>query len=373
MATAIKMPDLGTTVDTVTLVKWLKNEGDTVERGEPLCEIQTDKAVNEVESIAKGVLLRQEVTEGSEIQQGTTIAYVGKEGETIDDGEAVQPVEAETVKVEIKTAVEKSGSVKISPMLRNLAKRKGVDVSKVHGSGPGGKITRDDIMQAQDTAPDEKGEPLSPGQRSVARQVAQSQREIPAIDLVAQIDMSAVTTLRTKLKEDSGQKISYDAIFVSAVAKAVKEFPHFRSSLVNENVICGDTANVGVAISFDHELFIPVIKGAANKTIPEIDAELQNLVEKAQQNKLTLDEMTGATITVSNLGMFQVKSFKMIVPPDQIAALSIGSTQALSVIEANESSIIQASLVTLSTDHRLINGREAAEFLTRLKEILETL
>lgn len=372
MATAIKMPDLGTTVDTVTLIKWLKNEGETVERGEPLCEIQTDKAVNEVESIAKGVLLRQEVTEGSEIKQGTTIAYIGREGETIEDGEAAQPAEAEMDKVEIKTAVEKSDSVKISPMLRNLAERKGVDISKLPGSGPGGKITRDDIMRAQETTPKENGEPLSQGQRSVARQVAQSQREIPAIDLIAQIDMGAVIKLRAKLKEESGQKITFDAIFVSAVAKALKEFPHFRSRLVDEKVICSDAANIGVAVSFEHELYIPVIKDAENKTITEIDAELQKLVEKAQQNKLTLDQMTDATITISNLGMFPVRAFKMIIPPGQIAALSIGGTQAVPVIENNESSLIQASLVTLSTDHRLINGREAAEFLTRLKEILET-
>lgn len=373
MATAIKMPDLGTTVDTVTLIKWLKNEGETVERGEPLCEIQTDKAVNEVESIAKGVLLRQEVTEGSEIEQGTIIAYVGKEGEAIEDGEEAQPAETETDKVDVRTTVAKSDSVKISPMLRNLAERKGVDISKLKGSGPGGKITRDDIIRAQEKTSDEEGEPLSSGQRSVARQVSQSQREIPAIDLVGQIDMGAVIKLRAKLKEESGQKIAYDAIFLYAAAKALKKFPHFRSSLVDENVVCSDAANIGVAVSFDHELYIPVIKDAETKSVVTIDAELHGLVEKAQQNKLTLDEMSGATITISNLGMFPVRSFKMIIPPDQIAALSIGATETISVIEDNESSLIQASLVTLSTDHRLINGREAAEFLTRLKEILETL
>ena len=148
MATAIKMPDLGTTVDTVTLIKWLKNEGDTVDRGEPLCEIQTDKAVNEVESIAKGVLLRREVTEGSEIEKGTIIAYVGKEGESIESVQEAKP--AETEKIQTRTPVTKSNSLKISPMLRKMAGRQGVDLSKVKGTGPGGKITRDDIMRAKE-------------------------------------------------------------------------------------------------------------------------------------------------------------------------------------------------------------------------------
>jgi len=376
MARAIKMPDLGTTVDKVTLINWLKQEGEAVDRGDALCEVQTDKAVNEVESIAKGVLLRQAVSAGEEIEQGTVIAYVGAPGEEVA-GTVEQPQQPESAAKPADTAQpqkKETDKVKIPPLLRNLAKKEGVDLTRVVGTGPGGRITREDIVSAKESAPAaENAIELPVRQKTIARRVAQSQREIPAINFVAQIEMSRVISLRQRLIEEAGRKITYDAIFACSVGQVMKEFPHFRSWLTGEKFTTSDGANIGIAVGFDHELYIPVVKNADSKAIAEIDSEIQQLVEKARQTKLSLDEMTGATFTISNLGMLPVQSFNMIIPPDQVGSLAIGSIETVPVMKGETITSAKISSITLSVDHRLINGREAAEFLARLKQHLETL
>lgn len=393
MATEIKIPDIGTTVDHVTLVRWLKNEGEPVKRGEPLCEVETDKAVSELESIAEGILLKQVLPEDTEVEQGAIIAYVGKEGENVPDGdqppspEATQaPPEASLRRVEGQ-GKQKTGrkpqfgrekkTARISPLLRNLAKKEGVDLEHVTGTGPGGRITREDVMRA--SAPVQRiprtveGKPLSSNQATVARRVSQSQREIPVIDLTSRFEMTAVLQARRHLQEESNSKVSFDAFFISAVSRVMKEFPHFRSKFEEGKVIESVDCNAGIAISVGEELYTPVIKNADAKSVSEIDSAVQQLVEKAEKGCFAPEDMTGGTITVSNLGMYPVCSFCAVIPPGQVAVLSVGAIEETALVRGGKVKIIPAAMITLSVDHRLINGREAAQFLARLKEEMEKL
>ena len=376
MATEIKMPDLGTTVDSVTLLKWLKQEGDPVQRGESLCEVETDKAVSELESVGQGILLRQLVTEGTEIASGETIAYVGKPGESAPEAKAESPKKAESTS-EKPVSAKAAGALKVPPLIRNLAKREGVDLATVTPTGPGGKITREDVMRAKGSpapaaAPTTAGA-LSANQRAVAKRISQSHREIVTISLNGRIEMSAAIRLRGQLKE-SGHKVSYDAIFLFAVSRSLKAFPRFGCHLVGqEELAVADGMHLGLAVSIGEELYTPTIRDPASKSVVEIDSEVQSLIPKAREGRLSLAEMTGACLTVSNLGMYPVRSFNVIIPPGQSAALAIGAIEETILIVDGKIRSEPVACVTLSVDHRVINGRQAGEFLAALKEFMEKL
>ena len=375
MATAIPVPDIGTTVDHVRLVRWLKSEGDAVKRGEVLCEVETDKATSDLESIAEGVILKLLVEEDTEIEQGTVIAYVGKAGETVPDGatsgaEAPAPGEA-VPDGEISGAGAPASGVAVAPLIRNLAKREGVDLAAVSGTGPAGRITRVDVLKAGSQTPDE-GHSLSANQQVVARRVARSQREIPPIHLTGRIDMSAIIAERDRLKT-AGSKVSFDAFFLRAIVGIMKGFPHFRSRLDSDTVIESEDVIPGIAVSEGYELYTPVIRGADGMSLENIESAIRNLLEKAGRKTFAPEDLTGGTLTVSNLGMYPVSSFSAIIPPAQAAILSVGAIQPTPVVRDGEITVVPMTTVTLSVDHRLINGKEGAEFLTALKEKMEKL
>jgi len=364
MATAIPVPDIGTTVDHVRLVKWLKSEGDTVKRGEALCEVETDKATSDLESIAEGVILKLLVEEDTEVEQGAVIAYVGKPGETVPDGDAAPDGDASGADVP-------APGLAVSPLIRNLAEREGVDLATVTGTGPAGRITRDDVLKARSQTPDE-GSSLSANQQVVARRVARSQREIPPIHLTGRIDMSAVIAERDRLKT-AGSKVSFDAFFLRAIAGIMKAFPHFRSRLDSDTVIESDEVIPGIAVSEGYELYTPVIRGADGMSLENIESAIRKLLGKAGRKEFAPEDLTGGTLTVSNLGMYPVGSFSAIIPPDQAAILSVGAIEPTPVVRDGEITVVPITTVTLSVDHRLINGKEGAEFLTALKEKMEKL
>jgi len=381
MAKVIKMPDIGTTVDQIRLVTWLKQEGETVARGEPLCEVETDKAVSQLESVAAGVLLRQVVSEGSEITEGTVIGYVGKEGESVPE-KGTEKEKQRKVKAK-KSAPPSKENIKVSPMIRNLAKRSGIDLEQISGTGPGGLITREDVLNAKaasGAAAAGKGGKkkrkieISSNQLSVAKAITKSHREIVTINLVGRIGMARAIKKREELSGKSGTKVLYDAVFLHAVSQVVKDYPHFQCFYDEEKLISEDAVNIGVTVSIGEDLFIPVIKSADGKSIVEIDKEIQELVSKAEKGSLGLEEMSGATFTISNLGMYPVQAFSAIIPPEQCGILAIGRTD--NVIRFDEDSAVKSepmATVTLSVDHRFINGREAAMFLTAVKEFMENL
>lgn len=380
MATAIKIPDLGTNVDHVKIIRWLKQPGDSVKRGDPLCEVETDKATSELESIAAGTLLKHAIPDGTDVEQGTVIAYVGAAGETppsADQAEVAAPSGAAATSGATTPSPSPAVNIQASPMIRNLAKNLGVDLSRVAGTGPGGRILREDLRKAP--SPKEKAPAVAPGtgaslsshQVTISRRVTQSHREIPPINLTGRIDLSAVREFRRRMEEENLRKVSFDAFFVFAVARAVKEFPHFRSCLKGEKVIVTDAIDVGVAISAGEELYTPVIRRADSKPILEIDAEIQQFAARAGKHQIPPADMAGAVLTLSNLGMYPVHSFAAVIPPEQSAALAIGCTEETPVVRNGSVKIAPIATITLSVDHRLINGREAGQFLAQLKSILE--
>lgn len=383
MATAIRIPDMGTTESVLKLMNWLKNEGETVKRGEPIAEIETDKANVELESVAEGVLLKQAVPPGTEIEQGTIIAYIGQPGEKIAEEPPVQETKKD-VAINIQTA--KETGAKISPLIRNLANRMGVDVNKVKGTGPGGQITKDDLTKAQsgdttylkDTATAPVGFPkddiaLSQNRIIVGKRVSKSHQEIPPINLTCRIEFSSAMKLRKKILQETGNKITYDSIFVYAVARTIKDFPNFLCHFENNRAVRISEPNIAFAIGLEDNLFTPVIKNADKKNIPEIDSEIKILIEKAKQNKLSPAEMSDGCFTISNLGMYPVSAFNVIIPPDQSSALAVGTIEETPVLRNNALTSAPFVNVTLSVDHRLINGRDAGVFLAKLKETMEKL
>jgi len=372
MATAITIPDIGTTVDHVMFVKWLVKVGDTVRRGDLLCEVETDKAVSELESIAEGTVLKLLAEPGTEIQQGTTVAYVGQPGEALENAGRKTQDAGQKPAVSSPRPEASPQQVTVPPVVRNLAQKEGVDLSRVTGTGPGGRITSDDVRRAKAAGPaPAKGKPLPANQVAVGRRVSRSHREIPPISLTAHIDMTGILRLRKGIEKKAGQKPSFDAFFVMAAAITMRKFAHFRSLLDQEHVIESDASNIGVAIGVDRQLFVPVVHGADVKGLSTIDAEIRALAAKAGAGTLTAAELSGAALTVTNLGMFPVLAFQAIIPPDQAAVLAVGMVEDRVVMRAGTVTTVPTVTITLTVDHRLINGREAGEFVAELKKTLE--
>ena len=372
MATAIKVPDIGTTVDQVRLVRWLRKEGEPVKRGEALCEVETDKAVSELESVAEGVVLKILVPEDTEVAQNAVIAYVGEAGERLPEaGNQDTATPRPAPERETPRGGPPTPGTPVPPMIRNLARKEGVDLERVTGTGPGKRITREDVLKARAKGAPE-GTPLSANQAVVAKRVARSQQQIPPIHLSARLDMSRAIAERERLKT-SGRRVSFDALFLKAVATVMRDFPHFRSRLEGDSVIESDAVVPGIAVSVGHELYTPVVRNADALDIAALESRIRDLQEKAKGNALTRDELQGGTLTLSNLGMYPVLSFSAVIPPDQVAVLSVGTTEATPVVKDGELGAVQTAMVTLSVNHRLINGREGAEFLTALKEAMESL
>ena len=386
MATPIKMPDIGTTVETVKVVRWLKRVGDPVKRGEPLCEVETDKATSELESYAEGVLLWQAVPEMTEVDAGSIIAYVGLPGEEIPGlaKPGAPPATPAAAKAAPEPAAVAAGPAKVSVLIRNLAKREGVDLEKVVGTAPGGTVTREDVLRAKSSpatpavpAPASAAAPargkLSPNQRVVARRVAKSWAEIVPIHFTARISMKAAMALREKTRAETGKPLSYDAILVRTVAGLLKDFPRFAAHLEGEEIVPAAGIHIGLAVSAGDDLYTPVVKDADKLTLAEIHQRIEKLAEKARVRTLSLEEMAGACLTISNLGMYPIESFTVIIPPGQSAALSVGAAQEVAVIRDGVVRAEPQAGVVLAVDHRLINGRQAAEFLAALKKAVEAL
>jgi pyruvate dehydrogenase E2 component (dihydrolipoamide acetyltransferase) len=378
MATPIKMPDLGTTVEVVTLVAWLKKEGEPVKRGEPLCEVETDKATDQLESVAAGVLLRQVVPAMTEVRSGTVIAYIGSPGEVTPDESVTEGPPALVPGPSPKTgegSKTAEAQRKIPPVIRNLARREGVNLDAVVGSGPGGQITRDDVLRAKQTSAPvgQSGVPYSKEQLSVARRVARSNREIPTVDMMASIDMSAILRARQKLQAERVRKIAFDSFFLLAVARSIEKFPNFAAHADDECLHRHETIDVCVAISHEGRLYLPAVRNANRLSIEETQAEIDRLVEKTRSGHLGSADLAGGCFTVSNLGMYPLDSFQMIIPPEQIGALAVGATQQRPVVQDGQIVVRPMCIISLSVDHRPINGAEAAEFLKHLKDTLEQL
>ena len=413
MATPIHMPKLSDTMTMGTLVKWLKNEGEEVSNGDMIAEIETDKATMEVECFEDGILLKQYCAEATEIPVGSAIASIGKAGEkapTVDNVTSPTPTAEKTSEPEptplvttqipvaastLATPKATNSRIKASPVARKIAAEKGIDLSNLHGSGPGGRILKNDVLNIRsDTAPTaNNGAPTTPAttlealdipvsnmRKSIAKALIGSKAQAPHFYLQMEVDGAPLIKLRAELnakladlpKEHGGTKFTLNDLTLKAATEAVRHVPAINRSW--EGDIIKQHANVHLAfgVAIDEGLVTPVIRAAETKGLRQISAEAKVLIEKARKKKLTPDEMSDSTLTVTNLGMFGVSDFYGIINPNNACILSIGATIRKPVVQDDKIVIGQMMKIGLSGDHRTIDGAVGARYLQALKRILET-
>jgi pyruvate dehydrogenase E2 component (dihydrolipoamide acetyltransferase) len=373
---------MGTNVEECKVLAWKVKEGDAVRRGDVLADIETDKAVAGLESTAEGVLLQFRVLAGSSARTGEILAYVGQPGESIIT-EAAVPTREEGQDAksgghgETPVAAALPGPLRVSLIVRNLAAKLGVDLQQVKGTGAGGVITREDVQRAHNTpaivetrAPS-SGQQLSRMQAAVARAVLKSWREIPHLSISASIDMSRAQELRER-SQAGGAKISYDAIFLKAMARAAAKHPLFLSKLEGERIVRSPGLHIALAMGLADELYLPIISNVDQKDLGALHGEISDLSGKIKSHTLKVGPVSGATMALSNLGMYPIESFDAIIFPEHSSILTVGSIQPIPVVIEGKVEIRPKAVVKLAADHRLINGRAAAEFLIEVKNTIES-
>ena len=404
MATTVVMPQMGFDMQEGTIVRWLKQEGDEVTRGEPIAEIETDKAIVEMEAFASGVLLKTVVGEGQTVPVGQTIAVIGSPGEPLPDlasapaapTETEAPTDApsvveEAVAAEVSAAAEQ---VRASPLARRLAEEKGIDLARVNGSGPGGRITRDDVLafdsQATEAAPaapaaeaipasvaadgpDVEIMQLSRMRQTIARRTVQSMQEAPHFYVTADVDMTLALTLRQQLNEKlAGEtRVSINDMIIKACALALVKYPTFNSSFQGDHLRVYKQVNVGIAVALEQGLLVLSLGDCRDKSLADISKTSREVVERAQAGVLREEDYTGGTFSISNMGMFDVDAFSAIIYPPQAAVLAVGTVRKQPVVRDDQIAIAQVMKATLSTDHRVADGAQAAEFAVEVKRLLE--
>jgi pyruvate dehydrogenase E2 component (dihydrolipoamide acetyltransferase) len=393
MATDVIMPALGMAQEKGTLIAWLKKPGDPVKKGEPLMEIETDKATVEVEAPASGVLENVTAKEGDEIAVGKTIAVIAAPGEKPGAAAAAKS------KAETKPAVKSekqspaparearaetaapSGRIAASPAARRIAKENNLDLAALKGSGPDGSIVAEDVVRAggreKEAASD--GPPrvketvaLSAMRRIVAKRMTESKRTAPHFYVGIDVDMSTVEKRRGELKQ-KGAAPSINDFILSAVAKTLRDFPALNASFSDDGVKIYSDINLGMAVALEEGLVVPVIRNADKLSLDELARQSRGLAEKAQKKKLFPLDYEGGTFTVSNLGMLGVDSFTAIINPPECAILAVGRV-APRVVAADGGIAARPTMtMNLSADHRVVDGALAARFIAEVKRRLELL
>jgi pyruvate dehydrogenase E2 component (dihydrolipoyllysine-residue acetyltransferase) len=395
MAAEVKVPRLGQGMESGTIVKWLKSEGDEVTKGEPLYELDTDKVTQEVEAEAAGVLLKIAVSEG-EVPVGTTIAFIGEAGESVPDvsGNGKVSAPAKEKEPEPKTELpaepepqaappepRKEGErIKASPLARRIARERGIDLASIRGTGPEGRIIAEDIDRAA-AAPARPAVPVPAGEvesvqltsirRTIARRLTEAWT-VPVFQLQVSADMEradAVVAGARELYPDV--KVSVTDLLTKVCASALARHPEVNVSFTDEALLRHPNANVGIAVAAPQGLVVPVVKGAERLSLPEIARVRADLVDRARNQKLKADDMDGGTFTISNLGMFGVESFTAVLNPPQAAILAVGATEDRPVARDGEVVVRPTMTMTLTVDHRAVDGAPAADFLRTVKAMLE--
>ena len=391
MISEVTMPSMGADMTEGTIVKWLKNEGDEVKRGDKLAEIETDKTVVEMECYNDGILKKIIVQEGQAVPVGDLIAYIGDAGDEVPEGSSnvnnnTAPESTNSIEIVENQTPNPSpniGKVKASPIAKKLATELGVDLTSINGSGPGGRITREDVEEASrgsasadsiQGSEDSNSVPLTPMRKAIAGVVSKSKSEIPHFYISNSADMSEVIKMRSEFNEKNSVKVSVNDIVLFAVTQALKKFPKFNSSFNDGNLIEHKNINVGMAIALPVGLIVPAVLGCEDKSLTEISDSAKDLASRAKGSgsPLTQEENNGATFSVSNLGMFDIDEFVAIIVPPQSAILSVGKANDEVIVKEGNMVISKIMKMTLSVDHRVNDGAEAAMFLGELKEILET-
>jgi pyruvate dehydrogenase E2 component (dihydrolipoamide acetyltransferase) len=400
MAAEVKLPRLGQGMESGTIVKWLKSEGDKVEKGEPLYELDTDKVTQEVEAEAGGVLLRIAVSEG-EVPVGTTIAFIGAEGEQLPDistaaapemssGNGGKPQEAPVRQPEGEPAAAPTtssrqspgGRVKASPLARRIARERGVELAAITGTGPEGRIIAEDVDRASagapaapTAAPVPAGEveriPLTSIRRTIARRLTEA-AQVPVFQLQVSADMARANALVAGARELHPEvKVSITDVLTKVCASALVRHPEVNVSFTDEALLRHPSANVGIAVAAPQGLVVPVVKSAERLSLAGIAAVRADLVDRARNQKLKQDDLTDGTFTISNLGMFGIEAFVAVLNPPQAAILAVGATEDRPVARDGQVAISPTMTMTLTVDHRAVDGAPAADFLGTVKAMLE--
>lgn len=364
-------PDWMTTE--VTVAKWLKKERDAVEKDEPVAEVEGAKVTYEVKAPVSGVLGKILVSEGTVVPVGEPIALIAEAGEALPEAVAAE---------EVRPSAEET---RITPAARRLAEEHKIDYNKVKGTGPEGTIVREDIfrtveevkVELQAKGPRVSGVvPLVGIKKTIAERMAYSSRTTARVTMNMDVDLTELTRLRERLLQDFekriGTRLSYTDILVKATAQALKEHPLLNSTLQEDKIVLFEDINVGVAVAVNEDLIVPVVRNADRRSLEEISLAIKDLAEKARANKLSIEDVTDGTFTVSNLGMFGVDTFTPVITPPESALLGVGRIVKKAVVVEDQIVAKPVLSLCLSFDHRIINGAQAAQFLQRLREILES-
>jgi pyruvate dehydrogenase E2 component (dihydrolipoamide acetyltransferase) len=363
MATDVLMPRLSLEMKEGTVGKWYKKEGDTVEKGEPLVEVVSEKATYDLEAPATGVLRRIVIEAGEDVPVNTVLAVIASSDELVPDI---------THKGVVSTDEEQEKKVFASPAAKRLAKEHGVDLSRLRGTGPEGRIDEQDVRtliekQSEDTRQVKEIIPLTSYRKTSAERLTTSFRTAPHSTVIMEVDVTEAAELREQLK------VSYTAMIVKAVAGSLKEVPLINSTLQGDYVKVYENVNVGVAVSTERGLVVPVVHGADKKTLKEIDAKIVELTEKARDAKLSKEDLEGGTFTITNLGMFGVDFFIPIINPPEAAILAVGRMAQKVVPIDSKIEIRSVMMLSLAYDHRIVDGAPAAQFLRSVKDKIEKL
>ncbi len=403
MPAEVKVPRLGQGMESGTIVKWLKSEGDAVEKGEPLYELDTDKVTQEVEAEAAGVLLKIAVAEG-EVPVGTTIAFIGEQGESVPDvssnGKSAAEAAAEEPKTELPAEPEpeepaaeaaaepaapaprKAGErVKASPLARRIARERGVDLASIAGTGPDGRIIAEDVERAASgpaaprpaavPAGDTESVPLTSIRKTIARRLTEAWT-VPVFQLQVSADMERANALVAGARElHPDVKVSVTDLLTKVCASALVRHRDVNVSFTDEALLRHPSANVGIAVAAPQGLVVPVVKSAERLSLAEIAAGRADLVDRARSQKLKAEDMQGGTFTISNLGMFGVEAFVAVLNPPQAAILAVGATEDRVVARDGQPVVRPTMTMTLTVDHRAVDGAHAADFLRTVKAMLE--
>lgn len=409
MAEVIRMPRMSDTMEEGNIVSWLKKEGDQVESGETLAEVETDKATMELDSFTDGVLLYIAVKEGPVPIDGV-IAVIGEEGEdwqaAIEQAgspaSTTNKTETSTPEEPIAAVQEDKGHapapattehrVKASPLAKSIAKEVGIDLTSLKGSGDAGRIIRKDVEAAlqQGTPPaisegptappaslnqsftaTPEDKPVSQMRKTIARRLSESKFSAPHFYLSITINMDKAISTRKSINEMTDVKVSFNDMVIKAVAAALKLHPAINSSWLGDKIRYNGEVNIGVAVAVEDGLLVPVIRNTDTKTLTQINAEVKYFAGKAKDKKLQPDEMSGNTFTISNLGMFGIDEFTAIINPPDACILAVGGIRAVPVVKNGTIVPGNEMKLTLSCDHRVVDGATGAQFLNTIKGMLE--
>lgn len=406
MVSEVVMPKMGYDMTEGTIVRWVKQEGDEVKHGEVIAEVETTKVTVEVEAYGSGVLRKIVVREGQTVPVGEVIAIIAGRDEAIPGSEEKAPpavkekaptpvARAAETGVGVKEKEEGAARVAASPVARQIARQQGVDLTLIRGTGPGGRIIKEDVETFLKKRPAEVPRPaaapaaaaptaapheiphedreLSRIRQTIARRMAESKRVAPHFYVTSDIDMTEALKLRQSLNAlvDERGKLSVTDMLVKAAARTLREFPEANASFVDGKLRVYHRINIGVAVALDQGLVTPVIPDCDKKPLSQIAQEAKEVVERARTGRLRPDDLTPGTFTISNLGMFDVEEFAAVINPPEAAVLAVGSVIPRPVVVDGEVKVADRMKVTLSADHRVLDGAVAARFLQRFKLFLE--